>query len=322
MAAIPRTLWPDPVMSEAARYWAISIVYSICLIYLPTHTIPCTLTQVGEGIEEMEASSPQPQPLPPSVPPSRQLGSDTSAARHLPRHPAFGVAQAPALTVASSRGMSQSKKRKHPSTKASAYRPAATTTSVEPARPDVPTPIPQLHQDAAVAKSTTHKSPQKDRSGSITSSSGGADGIASGSSSRRSSSSSSNNNKRNNDKDVSSSSTTSLRPSTGSGKPKPSGSITTGKSAAAAAAPSLPPPPKKTKTKTRWVVRKHPDGSPYLLPTDSTCEYRGGVDWTIYSVYKIDCGCSLPQAMADGKMHRIQLKNTRGKVQVAGLVLW
>ena len=137
-----------------------------------------------------------------------------------------------------------------------------------------------------------------------------------------SSSSSSNNNKRNNDKDVSSSSTTSLRPSTGSGKPKPSGSITTGKSAAAAAAPSLPPPPKKTKTKTRWVVRKHPDGSPYLLPTDSTCEYRGGVDWTIYSVYKIDCGCSLPQAMADGKMHRIQLKNTRGKVQVAGLVLW
>ena len=70
------------------------------------------------------------------------------------------------------------------------------------------------------------------------------------------------------------------------------------------------------------MVRKHPDGSPYLLPTDSTCVYRGGVDWTIYSVYKIDCGCSLPQAMADGETHRIQLKNTRGKVQVAGVVIW
>jgi len=115
--------------------------------------------------------------------------------------------------------------------------------------------------------------------------------------------------------DASTPSTTSLRagPSIRSGKP--TGSVITGEAAAS-------PLKKKGTTKTRLVAQKRPDGSPYLLLTDSTCEYRGGVDWTIYSVYKIDCGCSLPQAMADGKMHRIQLKNTRGKVQVAGLVIW
>jgi hypothetical protein len=48
----------------------------------------------------------------------------------------------------------------------------------------------------------------------------------------------------------------------------------------------------------------------------------GGVDWTIYSVYKIDCGCSLPSEMADGNTHKLQLMNTKGKVQVAGVVIW
>lgn len=58
------------------------------------------------------------------------------------------------------------------------------------------------------------------------------------------------------------------------------------------------------------------------VTVDTTCVYRGGVDWTIYSVYKIDCGCLLPPAVADGKTHRVRLTNAKGKVQVAGVVIW
>lgn len=58
------------------------------------------------------------------------------------------------------------------------------------------------------------------------------------------------------------------------------------------------------------------------LTVDTTCVYRGGVDWTIYSVYKIDCGCQLPPMLADGNKHRVRFTNAKGKVQVAGVVIW
>lgn len=65
-------------------------------------------------------------------------------------------------------------------------------------------------------------------------------------------------------------------------------------------------------------------GSSSKKPTtvDTACVYRGGVDWTIYSVYKIDCGCQLPPALADGGKHRVRFTNAKGKVQVAGVVIW
>lgn len=37
---------------------------------------------------------------------------------------------------------------------------------------------------------------------------------------------------------------------------------------------------------------------------------------------QIDCGCLLPPALADGKKHRVRFTNAKGKVQVAGVVIW
>jgi len=61
---------------------------------------------------------------------------------------------------------------------------------------------------------------------------------------------------------------------------------------------------------------------PKMRTRETTCHYRGGVEWTIYSVYKIDCGCSIPKALADGESHTIKFRATTGLVQIAGVVLW
>lgn len=60
----------------------------------------------------------------------------------------------------------------------------------------------------------------------------------------------------------------------------------------------------------------------YVHERSTACLFRGGVDWTPFSVYKIACDCSLPPRLADGKTHPIRFTSTRGLVQIAGVVIW
>lgn len=57
------------------------------------------------------------------------------------------------------------------------------------------------------------------------------------------------------------------------------------------------------------------------IPT--SCSLRGGVDWTIYSVYKITCDCRLPKPWSKtGGNHTIRFRSTVGLPQIAGVVIW
>jgi hypothetical protein len=64
------------------------------------------------------------------------------------------------------------------------------------------------------------------------------------------------------------------------------------------------------------------DGKKVTERQSTKCVLRGGVDWTIYSVYKIACDCKIPKAVADGRSHTVKFNATRGLVQIAGVVLW
>lgn len=63
-------------------------------------------------------------------------------------------------------------------------------------------------------------------------------------------------------------------------------------------------------------------GRVFLTQRPSACMYRGGVDWTPYSVYKIACDCALPPALADNTTHTIRFRAIKGLVQIAGVVIW